>query len=67
MFEDDETVDFENVDCQHSTDKAILCVIDGQKYWIPLSQIAVESEVKTVGDFGTLTITEWIAQQKGLV
>lgn len=48
------------------TQKAILVDVDGEDYWIPLSQVDEESEVFEKGDQGDLIITEWIAQQKGL-
>lgn len=48
------------------TQKAILVDVDGEDYWIPLSQVDDESEVYESGDQGDLVITEWIAQQKGL-
>lgn len=62
----DETVSFDNVVVKAETDKAILCVIDGDEHWIPKSQIDEDSEVYASGTEGTLVITDWIAQQKGL-
>ena len=35
--------------------------------WVPQSQVCDESEVWKKGDEGTLIITDWIAEQKGLV
>ncbi|MFA5436460.1 MAG: hypothetical protein WC372_10530 [Candidatus Neomarinimicrobiota bacterium] len=35
------------------------------KCWLPKSQITEDSEVYEVGDEGTLTITEWLAEQRG--
>ena len=50
------------------TDKALLCLIDGEEVWLPLSQIADADDY----DFGvgdqelTVSITEWLAREKGL-
>lgn len=52
--------------CVAETEKAVLCVIDGEDLWIPKGQILDESEVWKKGDEGTLVMTEWIAQKKGL-
>jgi oxalate decarboxylase/phosphoglucose isomerase-like protein (cupin superfamily) len=50
------------------TEKAILVEIEGEKMWVPKSQIHDDSEVysKEHGD-GDLVVTEWWATQKGLV
>lgn len=61
-----DTVEFEAF-CKAESDKAILCVIDGEEVWIPLSQVDDDSEVYSKGDEGSLIITEWIAEQKGLI
>jgi hypothetical protein len=49
-----------------ATEKALLYEIDAKQIWVPLSQIAEESEVLERGDFGTLAVTRWYAQRKGL-
>jgi hypothetical protein len=54
-------------ECIANTKEAALCVIDGEEYWIPQSQILNDSYVWKKGDEGTLVITEWIAIEKGLV
>ena len=66
------TLDEETYECQayckRATAKALLCDIDGRDYWIPKSQIIeAESEVNDQDDEGTLVMTQWIAEQKGLV
>jgi len=61
------TVSYDDVECIHETDDAILVVIEGDEYWIPQSQIDDDSEVWKNGDEGTLVITEWIAEKKGLI
>jgi len=61
------TVTIEDVKALHSSEKALLCVIDGEEMWIPHSQIHVDSEVFEKGGSGKLVITRWIAEQKELV
>jgi hypothetical protein len=56
----------DDVLCKASTTKAALMIIDDDEYWIPQSQIDDDSEVWKKDDFGTLVITDWIAQQKGI-
>lgn len=46
---------------------ALVCWINGEQHFIPLSQIDDDSEVFGSGDEGELVISEWIAIQKGLV
>ncbi len=50
------------------TDKALLCLIGGESVWIPLSQVAdAEEYTFEVGDADfTLSITEFIAREKGI-
>lgn len=63
------TVSFENVRATAMTDKALLCEIEDEEYWIPLSQIDDDSEVfDAAGNSeGRLVVTEWIAKEKGLL
>lgn len=61
------TVTIEDVVCIAETDKAILCVIDGDEVWLPLSQVDDDSEVYQKGGEGSLVITEYIAREKKLV
>ena len=61
------TVEFDNCKVTRETDKAILCEIDGESYWIPQSHVHENSEVWREGDEGKLVITEWIAIEKKLV
>ena len=58
---------FEEVSVKVETDKAILVVIEDKEYWIPKSQIAEDSEVYAQDTAGTLIVSQWIAQQKGLI
>lgn len=62
-----ETVYITVDEVRRETDKAILCVIDDEKVWIPKSQIGEDSAVTELGDSGELEIPEWLAIEKGLV
>lgn len=59
-------VSFENV--KRITEKAILFEIEGVDVWIPLSQISpVDRDQYSEGDAdGSVSISEWIANEKGL-
>ena len=64
-----ETVEFD-VRVVACSDRAILCEIDGEEYWIPMSQIASGSEIDESSerdDEGVLVMSKWIAKQKGLL
>lgn len=59
-------VHLENCGIRHVTGAAILVEYDGEDYWLPKSQIA-DPETYEVGDCGvTVSVTEWIANQKGI-
>ncbi len=48
------------------TDKAFLLLVDGEEIWIPKGQIANPDDYSE-GDINcTVSITEWIANQKGI-
>jgi len=48
------------------TDAAFLIVLDDGEYWIPKSQICDPEDYER-GDVGiTMSISEWIAEQKGI-
>ena len=49
------------------TGKALLCLIGEEEVWIPQSQIDDESEVYEPGGEGVLVVSQWIAEEKGLV
>jgi hypothetical protein len=66
MSEFREKVWIDDVHCLRSTESAVLCLIENEEIWIPQSQIDDESEVWEEGDSGTLVISQWIADQKGL-
>lgn len=59
--------EFEDVECVAETTDAICVIVDGKEYWIPKSQVDGGSEITEKGDEGTLIVTQWIAEEKGLV
>jgi len=62
-----ETVEIDDVFVKIETEKALLCQIDEEEFWIPKSQIAEDSEVYKKNQTGTLTVARWLAEVKGLV
>ena len=67
---DTEPVSFEGVEILRATDLALHCKIDGEKVWIPKSQILDGSNFgddSEEGDEGELIIPEWLAIEKELV
>lgn len=58
---------FPGVAAIRATDAALLCEIDGNQVWIPLSQIDDDSEVWELGQEGVLVVSQWIAEQRDLV
>lgn len=48
------------------TEKALLAVIEDEEVWIPLSQISDEEDYDEGDSDVTLSVTEWIAREKGL-
>ena len=61
----DETVTLGQVLCKVETEKAILCIIEGDEIWIPKSQVHDDSEVYKKGDEGKLVVTKWFATKQG--
>ena len=74
MFDDYNDVETDII-CKYiaSTDKAILIEVDGEREWLPMSQISDASvdlnDIPALdrGDPLTITIPEWLAEEKGLV
>lgn len=62
-------VSLEDVECVLMSTEAILCRINGDEVWIPLSEIADDSEVFDDEEhkFGTLVIPEWLAIAKNVL
>lgn len=59
-------VHLEDCTVVRETDAALLVKYDGTQYWLPKSQIADPDSLE-VGDEGvTVSITEWIAEEKGI-
>jgi hypothetical protein len=49
------------------TEKAFAIMVDNEEFWIAKSQIADPDDYE-VGDEGcTVSVTEWIAREKGLL
>jgi hypothetical protein len=59
-------VDIEVELIKKMTDKAMLCVIGDEEVWLPFSQVAHDEDYEEGDENLTLSITEWIAEQKGL-
>lgn len=52
----------------HETATGLLVKLpNGEKEWVPKSQIHATSDVNDVGDDGLLVVTAWIAKQKGWI
>lgn len=51
---------------KRQTEKAALCLIDGEEVWLPWSQIDEQSDIETDGDSGDAYIPLWLAEEKGL-
>jgi hypothetical protein len=61
-----EKVRFEDARAIKATDKALWVEIDGDRYWVPQSQIDDDSDVWKPGQSGTLVVSEWWAEKLGL-
>lgn len=66
MSREQDVVEIEDVACTNETERAILCMIDGTKHWIPKSVVHDDSEVYAKGHDGKLVIQEWFASKEGL-
>jgi hypothetical protein len=60
-------IEYFEAHCTRETEKALLCVINGEEVWIAKSQVHDDSEIEGEGDEGTLAIPTWLAEEKGLV
>jgi hypothetical protein len=60
----DEQFEVDVDDVKAATNKALLCVVDGDEEWIPRSQI-LDGDIEEVGDSGSMIITAWLAREKG--
>ena len=59
-------VHLEDVSIKRETDTAFLVVIADEEYWIPKSQVADADDYGEGDDGLTLSVTEWICEQKGI-
>ena len=57
-------IDFDSI--RRETEKAFLFIIDGEEVWLPKSQIADADDYNAGDEDGTVSITEYIATEKGL-
>lgn len=65
QFRPDDRVEVRDASCIAMTEKALLVEVDGEQTWVPRSQVDDDSEVWEDGQEGTLTVSRWIAEQKG--
>lgn len=68
---DRQTVEITDVTLTKSTEKAGLYEIDGEKVWIPFSQLRKhpdtdEESVDKDGESGSLFLPRWLAEEKDL-
>lgn len=62
-----EPVLFHDVTVVRETDRALLLKTADWEEWVPKSQIVEdESDVSVEGDKGTVALTQWIVDEKGL-
>ncbi len=59
-------IEVEDLEFLHETDSAILVEYDGEEVWLPLSQIEWDGDAEK-GDSITVTMPEWLAEEKGLI
>lgn len=48
------------------TDLAFLCLIDGEEYWLPKSQVSDPDDYEEGDENCEMSISEFIAHEKGL-
>ena len=53
-------------DILRATDKAVLVLIDDEELWLPNSQIDADYSKEVGQGAGSMHVTEWIANEKGL-
>jgi hypothetical protein len=62
-----ETAMFRAVQVLRDTGTAFLCLIGTQRVWVPVTEIRYGSELSQIGDRGKLIISEWFAENVGLL
>jgi hypothetical protein len=64
---DIDDVEYVRVDAVlRESERAILCKIDKAQVWVPKSVIGEDSQVRAMGDKGTLAVARWFAEREGL-
>lgn len=65
-FDEDSSFTYGIVKSIKSTNKALLVRDeDGEEFWVPKSQIHVDSSVFQVDQEGSLVVNEWYANKQG--
>ncbi len=59
-------IELEDVEILRETGKALMVEVEGEEIWLPISQVKPDPEHE-VGYVGEISITEWIAEQKGII
>lgn len=59
-------VHLENVDVVAETDRAFLIEYDGERHWVPRSQVCDEEDYAKDDKGVTMSITEWMANKLGI-
>ena len=59
-------VEVEIDECLRVTEKAALLEIEGEEFWVPYSQIEDNGEDLERGFRGTLYLSKWICEEKGI-
>lgn len=59
-------IHLEGVTVKKVTDKAMLLAFDDEEHWIPISQISDPNDYEEGDEDVSISITEWIAGQKGI-
>lgn len=69
MGKNNEPVEVEDIEVLREAGKALVCkrLGDIEEFLIPRSQIDPTSNVREIGDIGTLTIPEWLALDRDLL
>jgi hypothetical protein len=59
-------VHLDNCDVIAETDAALLVVYEGEEIWLPKSQVADPDDYEPGDESVTISVTEWVADQKGI-
>jgi len=61
LYDGDDVVYINFDDVRHATEKSVLLIVDGEKVWLPFTQIKDFD-----ADDQVVVCSEWIAEEKGL-